>query len=92
MAAGVGMAAMFGVAANTPIALSVMAVELLGTAVLPHVLLVSLVAYLVTGHRGIYPSQRVRRYKHGASANHPDLRLADVHAHVRKLDAERDRT
>ncbi len=63
LAAGVGMAAMFAAAANTPLALSLMAVELLGAGALPHVLIVSVVAYLLTGHRGIYPAQRVFRGK-----------------------------
>lgn len=65
LAAGVGLAAVFGAAANTPLALSIMAVELLGAAVLPHVAIVTVVAYLLTGHRGIYPSQRLARLKHG---------------------------
>ena len=65
LAAGVGLAAVFGAAANTPIALSIMAVELLGGAVLPHVAIVTVVAYLLTGHRGIYPAQRIARLKHG---------------------------
>ncbi|WP_257461718.1 chloride channel protein [Archangium lipolyticum] len=65
MGAAVGLAAMFAAAANTPLALSIMAVELLGSAVLPHVAIVSTLAYLFTGHRGIYPSQRIARLKHG---------------------------
>ncbi|MFN7132873.1 MAG: chloride channel protein [Myxococcales bacterium] len=65
LAVGVGLAAIFGAAANTPIALSIMAVELLGANVLPHVVIVSVVAYLLTGHRGIYPRQRIARLKHG---------------------------
>lgn len=65
MAAGVCMAALFGAAANTPVALSIMAVELLGGNVFPHVAVVSVVAYLLTGHRGIYPAQRIARLKQG---------------------------
>ncbi len=65
LGAGVGLAAVFGAAANTPIALSIMAVELLGAGVFPHVFIVTVVAYLLSGHRGIYPSQRVARLKHG---------------------------
>ncbi|MET0403651.1 MAG: chloride channel protein [Cystobacter sp.] len=65
LAAGVGLAALFGAAANTPLALSLMAVELLGAAVLPHVVIVTVTAYLLTGQRGIYPSQRLARLKHG---------------------------
>jgi H+/Cl- antiporter ClcA len=65
LGAGVGIAAVFGAASNTPIALSVMAVELLGAAAFPHVVIVSVIAYLLTGHRGIYPAQRILRRKHG---------------------------
>lgn len=65
LGAAVGMAALFAAAANTPLALSIMAVELVGASVLPHVAIVATVAYLLTGHRGIYPSQRIARLKHG---------------------------
>ncbi|QSQ21309.1 chloride channel protein [Pyxidicoccus parkwayensis] len=65
LGAAVGLAALFAAAANTPLALSIMAVELLGASVLPHVVIVSTVAYLLTGHRGIYPAQRIARLKHG---------------------------
>lgn len=73
LAAGVGLAAVFGAAANTPLALAVMAVELLGAAALPHVALVTIVAYVLSGHRGIYPAQRVGRSKYGG-ASWPALR------------------
>lgn len=65
LGAGVGMAAAFAAASNTPLALTIMAVELLGAPVLPHVLIVAVLAYLLTGHRGIYPSQRIARRKSG---------------------------
>lgn len=66
LGAGVGMAAVFAAAANTPLALSIMAVELLGAGALPHVALVSVIAYLLAGHRGIYPAQRLLRDKTGS--------------------------
>jgi H+/Cl- antiporter ClcA len=65
LGAAVGMAALFAAAANTPLALSIMAVELVGASALPHVAIVATVAYLLTGHRGIYPAQRIARLKHG---------------------------
>jgi H+/Cl- antiporter ClcA len=65
LGAGVGLAAVFAAASNTPLALSIMAVELLGANILPHVMIVCVIAYLVTGHRSIYPSQRVMRGKGG---------------------------
>jgi H+/Cl- antiporter ClcA len=65
LGAGVGIAAVFGSAANTPLALSVMTVELLGAPILPHVVIVCVIAYLLSGHRSIYPAQRLTRRKHG---------------------------
>jgi H+/Cl- antiporter ClcA len=76
LAAGIGMAAVFGAAANTPIALSIMAVELLGAAVFPHVVIVTVVAYLASGHRSIYPAQRVGRAKLASKA-HDEVPLRD---------------
>lgn len=63
LAAGVGLAAVFAAAANAPIALSVMCIELLGLNMFPHVLIVCGLAWILTGHRGIYSSQRVFRRK-----------------------------
>ena len=65
LGAGVGIAAVFGAAANTPVALSIMAVELLGAPAFPHVVIVAVVTYFLSGHRSIYPSQRILRRKHG---------------------------
>lgn len=82
LGAGVGIASVFGAAANTPIALSIMAVELLGANILPHVVIVCVTAYLVSGHRGIYPSQRIVARKHGPPLEAPvplrDLDNADT--------------
>jgi H+/Cl- antiporter ClcA len=58
LGAGVGLAAVFAAASNTPLALTVMAMELLGPNVFPHVFIVSGLAYFVTGRRSIYPAQR----------------------------------
>jgi H+/Cl- antiporter ClcA len=71
LGAGVGMAAVFAVASNTPLALSIMAVEVLGAGVLPHVVIVCVVGYLLSGHRSIYPAQRVQRGKGGAWFSKP---------------------
>ena len=55
MGAAVGMAAVFAAASHAPLALSIMAVELLGAHVLPHVVFVCALAWLMTGQRSIYP-------------------------------------
>jgi chloride channel protein, CIC family len=65
LGAGVGLAATFATCANAPLALSIMAVELLGANVLPHVAIVSSLAYVLVGHRGIYPAQRLLGAKSG---------------------------
>ncbi|MEO8179915.1 MAG: chloride channel protein [Deltaproteobacteria bacterium] len=65
LGAGVGLAAVFAASSNTPLALSIMAMELLGAPVFPHVVIVCVLAYLLTGHRSIYPSQRLIRGKGG---------------------------
>ncbi|WP_434387312.1 chloride channel protein [Melittangium boletus] len=78
LAAGVGMAALFGAAANTPLALSIMAVELLGASVLPHVVIVTVAAYVLTGQRGIYPAQRIGQLKHGGPLLDRLVPLRDV--------------
>lgn len=77
LAAGVGMAATFAAAANTPLALTVMAVELLGPNALPHTLLVCLLAFVLSGHRGIYPAQRVALSKR-LRRHEPPVQLAEV--------------
>lgn len=71
LGAAVGLAAVFGAAANTPVALSIMTVELLGTNALPHVMIVAVIAYILSGHRGIYPAQRLRIRKHGGLLEEP---------------------
>ncbi len=65
LSAGVGLAAVFATCSNTPLALSIMAVELLGAHAFPHVVIVCVLAYLLTGHRSIYPAQRLHIGKSG---------------------------
>lgn len=67
LAAGVGLCAVFASAANTPLALSVMAVELLGGSLFPHAPIVCVLAYVLSGSRSIYAAQRVAHPKTGIS-------------------------
>ncbi|WP_431637132.1 voltage-gated chloride channel family protein [Dyella sp. KULCS107] len=76
--AGLGFVAVFAGAANTPIASTVMAIELFGPAVGCYAALACVVAYLFSGHTGIYRSQRVGHAKH---LSWPEgIRLADIPA------------
>lgn len=53
----IGLVAVVAGAANTPIAASVMAVELFGPAVAPYAAVACVISFLMTGNRSVYPSQ-----------------------------------
>lgn len=53
----IGMVALLAGAANTPIAASVMAMELFGAAIAPHAAVACMVSFLIVGYRSIYPRQ-----------------------------------
>ena len=59
-----GFAAVFAGAANTPIACSLMAVELFGFRIVPYAAIACFVSYYCSGHHGIYKSQKIHSYKH----------------------------
>ena len=75
--AGLGFVAVFAGAANTPIASTIMAMELFGSEIGIYAGIACVVAYLFSGHTGIYRAQRVGQVKH--ASNLPEgLRLSDV--------------
>ncbi len=53
----IGMVSVLAGGANTPIAASIMAVELFGPKVAPYAAVACVISFLMTGHRSIYPSQ-----------------------------------
>jgi H+/Cl- antiporter ClcA len=55
--AAIGLVAVLSGAANTPIAASIMAVELFGPAIAPYATVACVVSFLISGHRSVYPSQ-----------------------------------
>lgn len=55
--AAIGMVALLGGAANTPIAASIMAVEFFGPQIAPYAAVACVISFLMTGHRSVYPSQ-----------------------------------
>lgn len=62
--AGLGFVAVFAGAANTPIASTLMAMELFGAEVGIYAGIACVVSYLFSGHRGIYRAQRIGLTKH----------------------------
>lgn len=57
--AGLGFVAVFAGASNTPLACTLMGIELFGAAHAPYLAMACFVAYLFSGHSGIYGAQRV---------------------------------
>jgi len=57
--AAFGFVAVLGAAANTPIAAAVMGIELLPAPIGVYAALCACTAYLIVGHRSVYPSQRL---------------------------------
>jgi H+/Cl- antiporter ClcA len=66
--AGLGFVAVFAGAANTPLACTLMGVELFGSANTVYIATACFIAYLASGHSGIYLSQRVAHAKVRGSA------------------------
>ncbi|MDB4898159.1 MAG: voltage-gated chloride channel family protein, partial [Firmicutes bacterium] len=59
LAAGAGFVAVFAGAANTPLACIIMGAELFGGGALPYLGTACVVAYITSGHAGIYTAQRI---------------------------------
>ena len=62
--ASVGFVAVFAGAANTPIACSIMAVEIFGTHIAPYAVIGCFASYYASGHHGIYKTQKIHARKH----------------------------
>ncbi|GAB2586552.1 voltage-gated chloride channel family protein [Nitrincola alkalisediminis] len=62
--AGIGFVAVFAGAANTPLASTLMAMELFGAEIGVFAATACIVSYLFSGHSGIYGSQRIGDGKH----------------------------
>lgn len=54
-----GLVGLLAGAANTPIAASIMALELFGPKLGPYAAIACIISFLMTGHRSVYPSQMI---------------------------------
>jgi H+/Cl- antiporter ClcA len=61
--AAIGMVAVLAGTTNTPIAASILAMELFGPAIAPYAAIACITSFLITGYRSIYPSQILRVHK-----------------------------
>lgn len=86
MLSALGFVALLAGAANTPIAASIMAVELFGAEVAPYAAVACVISFVMTGHRSAYPAQVLAMKKSSSisvevggslSGAHPDLEYRD---------------
>lgn len=76
--AGMGFVAVFAGATNTPIACTVMGIELFGIEPGVFIALACCTAYLFSGHSGIYASQIIGSPKHNFFLREKGLKLSEV--------------
>lgn len=86
--AGMGFVAVFAGAANTPVASTLMAIELFGSETGIYAALACAVAWLISGYTGIYRSQRVACPKYGFVPE--NIKLADIPAFLAANTHKRD--
>ena len=78
--AALGFVAVFAGAANTPLACTIMGVELFGATHMVPIAVACFVAYICSGHSGIYLSQRIAIPKRGAASAVPGATLREARA------------
>jgi H+/Cl- antiporter ClcA len=76
--AGMGFVGVFAGAANTPLACLLMGLELFGSHAGVYLGLACVVAYLFSGHRGIYSSQVIGQAKHPLLGRQRGRRLGEL--------------
>lgn len=76
--AGLGFVAVFAGAANTPLACTIMGIELFGATHMVPIAVACFVAYVCSGHNGIYLSQRIGVAKPGRGGT--GMTLRDIRA------------
>ncbi|EGD60263.1 putative chloride channel voltage gated family protein [Novosphingobium nitrogenifigens DSM 19370] len=78
--AGLGFIAVFAGAANTPLACTIMGLELFGATHMVPIAVACFLAYVCSGHNGIYLSQRIAVPKRGGTRIAPEATLRSVRA------------
>jgi H+/Cl- antiporter ClcA len=92
----IGLVSVLAGAANTPIAASIMAVELFGPQIGPYAALACIISFLMTGHRSVYPSQTLGMRKSDSvtvklgrdiddACPKTDMKTSEIKRSIRKL-------
>ena len=78
--AAIGMVSLLAGAANTPIAASILAIELFGAQIAPYAAVACVTSFLMTGHRSVYPSQIFAIMKSTSLRNQRGKEVTDAQA------------
>jgi H+/Cl- antiporter ClcA/PII-like signaling protein len=83
--AGLGFIAVFAGSTNTPLACTMMGIELFGSHYAVYFATACFIAYFFSGHSGIYPSQRIGVPKRNADSILSGIQLREVREFSRAL-------
>lgn len=81
--AAIGLVCVLAGAANTPIAASILGVELFGPEIAPYATVACVISFLMTGHRSVYPSQILAIKKSESLHVEVGKEMEDVEAEVK---------
>jgi H+/Cl- antiporter ClcA len=81
--AAIGLVSLLSGSANTPIAASIMAMELFGPDVAAYAAVSCVISFLMTGHRSVYPSQVLGMSKSRSLEIEPGSEMSGVSVEVR---------
>ena len=85
--AALGMIAVFGSALNVPITTIMLGIDLFGGRAAGYFVIASFVSYLVAGHRGVYPAQRIVTPKRRSLAGDEQLTVDQaIQRHREQVD------
>ncbi len=84
--AAIGLVAVLAGTANTPIAASIMAVELFGPKMASYATVACVISFLMTGHRSVYPSQVLSMRKSPLLMVETGEEIENVKMHFRPPD------
>lgn len=79
----IGLVSVLSGAANTPIAASIMGLELFGPKISPYIAISCIVSYFMTGHRSVYPSQKIGTQKTRILEIEIGKPVEEIHPHLK---------
>lgn len=88
--AALGMIGVFGAALNVPITTVMLSVDMFGGGGTAYFVIVAFISYLVAGHRGVYPAQRIVTPKRRSLESDEGITVETAIERHRSMDEEDD--